>query len=375
LTDAPAESPLETLTHVVRAWDRFWFTPADPTTLGLIRICCGIITLYVHIAYSFGLLSYVGADGWIDNNVANYLRHDVLITQPPTNWDDGPTYLDRGQFYWSIYYHVQDPRWVVVIHAGIILAMFLFTIGFCTRITSVLTWLGAMSYIQRCPSLLFGMDAMMMILLFYLMVGPSGAALSVDRWLERWRERKRRGAAPLPAGPATPPEPSVVANFAVRLIQVHFCIIYLAAGTAKLLGSTWWGGTAPSLVMLNQEFAPLHVGLYHAVMTFLSKNRPLWEVLMGTSVAFTFFTELGFPFLVWNRRLRWLMICCSVMMHTGIGLFMGLTTFSLMMLAMLLAFVPPEVVRHVLDHLGEQGRQLLRSRAADRARRRNPTWC
>ena len=29
-----------------RAWDRFWFTPADPTVLGAIRICCGVITLY-----------------------------------------------------------------------------------------------------------------------------------------------------------------------------------------------------------------------------------------------------------------------------------------------------------------------------------------
>src|SRR5947209_19286604 len=80
LAEAPAETPLETARQVARAWDRFWFTPADPTTLGLIRICCGIITLYVHIAYSFGLLSYVGADGWIDNDVANFVRHDVLIT-------------------------------------------------------------------------------------------------------------------------------------------------------------------------------------------------------------------------------------------------------------------------------------------------------
>src|SRR5438067_13941786 len=87
--EAPAETPLETARHVARAWDRFWFTPADPTTLGLIRICCGIVTLYVHIAYSFGLLSYVGADGWIDNDVANFVRHDVLITQPASNWDDG----------------------------------------------------------------------------------------------------------------------------------------------------------------------------------------------------------------------------------------------------------------------------------------------
>ena len=33
---------------------------------------------------------------------------------------------------------------------------------------------------------------------------------------------------------------------------------------------------------------------------------------------------------------------------------MGLTSFSLMMLSMLLAFVPPEAVRYLLGYLGER---------------------
>jgi hypothetical protein len=61
------------------------------------------------------------------------------------------------------------------------------------------------------------------------------------------------------------------------------------------------------------------------------------------------------------------MVCCSVLLHTNIGLSMGLTTFSLMMMAMVLAFVPPEATRRVLAELGEQARLLLRPRATRRA--------
>jgi hypothetical protein len=192
------------------------------------------------------------------------------------------------------------------------------------------------------------------IVLLYLMIGPSGAALSLDRWLQLRRERRQRGAPKRDE----PPAPLVSANFAIRLIQVHFCIIYLAGGTSKLQGSTWWSGTALNLVLLNYSFAPFGVGLYNDVIVFLTQQRWLWEILMTGGVVFTFFTEIGLPFLIWNRRTRWLMICCSAMMHTGIGLFMGLTTFSLIMLVMLLAFVPPDVVRRVLSSLGDRLRKL-----------------
>ena len=49
-----------------REWERFWFRPADPTLLGLIRIGCGLIVLYSMIACAFDLQNFVGEDGWLD---------------------------------------------------------------------------------------------------------------------------------------------------------------------------------------------------------------------------------------------------------------------------------------------------------------------
>ena len=71
--------------------------------------------------------------------------------------------------------------------------MLMFTVGFCTRITSVLSWLGAVSYVHRSGVTVFGGDTMLNILLIYLMIAPAGAALSVDRLLAYWW-RIRKGA-------------------------------------------------------------------------------------------------------------------------------------------------------------------------------------
>ena len=75
---------------------------------------------------------------------------------------------------------------------------------------------------------------------------------------------------------------------------------------------------------------------------------------MACNIIGTLFLELGFPFLVWDRRWRWMAICGAVMLHTGIALFMGLTTFSLMMLCMLASFVPPEVMREQITSLSSR---------------------
>src|SRR5262249_1194761 len=123
----------------------------------------------------------------------------------------------KGNYLWSIWFHVTDPTAMAILHGCILGIMFLFTIGFCTRITSVLSWLAALSYIQRAPTTLYGMDTMMNLLLLYLMIGPSGAALSVDRLVVRyWRTRRAlREGRPIPAN--LPPAPRVSANLALRL--------------------------------------------------------------------------------------------------------------------------------------------------------------
>lgn len=364
----PPEPPGEEVSplgRAVRAVDRFLFQPADPTTLGLMRISVGLVVLYIHLVYCVGLEGYLGPNTWVVNHawsdkpgesgVTDFLRHGNPFQTPSSGWDDTKGEVVKGQVLWSIYYHVEDPTWVGVIHGVVLVILFLFLIGFGSRVITTLAWIASLMYIHRLPALLFGMDTMTNLALIYLMIGPSTAALSVDRWLEVRRDRKRLGSAYVPS----PPRPLVSANLATRLIQFNFVLIYFAAGTSKLLGTSWWNGTAPNRFLLNYSFAPFEVTYYTEFITWLAKHRWMWEAVGAVGVVGTLFLELGFPFLVWNRWTRWFMVSSSILFHTSIALLMGLVTFSLVMIALLLAFVPPDAVRLGLHSFAGQFRWLV----------------
>ncbi len=363
-------------------WSRFWFSPGDPTTLGLIRIFAGLIVLYVHLAYTPDLLSFFGRDAWYSQDMINETRHEAPVLRVPQDWQQPQSaalmstdadqqtraraYMQKwgvhpdmtqaqGSYAWSLWFHVSDPIAMWAVHAATLLAMLLFTVGFCTRVTSVLTWLAALSYIHRSPVTLFGMDTMMNILLLYLMIGPSGAALSVDRLLARrgWHWFALLGWGRF-AAPARP-EPMVSANLALRLMQVHYAIIYAAAGSAKLMGGAWWNGTALWWTAANYEFTALRYPGYAEALRWLCAHRWLWEVLFSGGVAYTLLLQLSFPFLVWLPRWRWLMVCGAVLLHTGIAVLMGLTGFGLLMLALVLSFAPAAAVRQFLEQIRTPG--------------------
>lgn len=334
-----AESPEagSALGAIFRGWDRFWFTPQDPIVVGLIRVLAGVMVFYVHLCYSWGLFDYVGPNGWVSKDVADYVNKEIPVYSLTLDWGDQLKEVGRGNYYWSLFFHVTSPGWIVALHVYFLACMLLFALGLFTRLTGAFTWLAAMSYVQRASTTVFGLDTMMMIVLLYLQIAPAGATLSLDRLIQKWRAR-RRGEEP--------PEvrPSAAANFAIRLIQVHFCIVYLATGTSKLLGTTWWSGTALNLVLLNYSFAPMDQAPYFNLMKFLASHRLLWEVFVSGGILYTLLLEISFPFLVWNKSTRWVMVCGSVLLHTGIGLSMGLSSFSLMMMIMVLSFFPPEVI-------------------------------
>src|SRR5207237_9625838 len=70
----------------------------------------------------------------------------------------------------------------------------------------------------------------------------------------------------------------------------------------------------------------------------------LWQLVVSGGTVFTLAVEVGFPCLAWNRRLRLPMILGARALHTGIALIMGLTTFSLIMMTLVLAFLPTEIL-------------------------------
>ena len=383
------------LSTMYSGWSRFWFTPSDPTVLSAIRVLTGVITFYTLLAYSFELQDLVGKDAWTDLALRQQQNQQAPMQYIPLDWSnvqrfqppataeqkkyfdayleywrmpppapypktaeeaaeydayhhrwgvDPRLVIGKGRPIWSLWFHITDPTWMTIVHGAIVACSFLFMIGLGTRVTSVLTWFGALCYIHREQAALFGVDTMMNILLLYLMIGPSGATLSVDRWLQRWWAR-RQGL------PVPPVKPSVSANLALRLIQIHVCIIYGAAGLSKLQGQAWWTGTAPWLTIANPEYSPMQYPAYVSLLRELARTRWVFEIAMTGASLGTLAFEIGYPFLIWRPAFRPLILWFAVLLHLGIGTLMGLKTFSVLMLAFNMAFLQPQTVRRAIGKL------------------------
>src|SRR5206468_10120324 len=133
-----------------------------------------------------------------------------------------------------------------------------------------------------------------------------GQALSVDGWLAV------RGRGPAASRPA----PSAGANLALRLINVHMCVIYFFAGISKLQGEAWWNGEAMWRAFANLEYQS-------ADMTWLAWHPRLLNLVTHVSVLW----EASFAVLVWRPRWRPLMLAGAVVLHVGIGACLGMWTF------------------------------------------------
>ena len=134
-------------------------------------------------------------------------------------------------------------------------------------------------------------------------------------------------------------------------MQLQLCIVYLSAGLGKLQGAVWWNGTALWDPLVNYELSLVRHPWHAEALRALVRSRWLTELVLTAGVVFTFAVEIGFPFLVWQRGLRYPMIVAALLLHVFIGVFMGLHLFSLIMIILVLAFLPPQDVRSGLHRL------------------------
>ena len=308
----------------IDGWNRFWFTPADPATLGLIRLLAGAMIFYTHLVWTLDLEGFMGPQSRISPAFARGFHN--------SDWA------------WSHLFWIESPAVLWTVHILALIALAMFMLGLFTRITSVLALLIVVAYAHRVPGALFGLDQINGLLALYLMIGPSGAAYSLDNLLRRRGTRDEgRGTrdadfrAPHPA-PLAPRFTS--ANIAIRLIQVHMCIVYLFAGFGKLLGESWWAGTAMWGALGNYEYQSLD-------MTWLAA----WPLVINFLSHLTIVWECSYCVFVWPRLTRSIVIALAVPLHLGIAFCMGMITFGLIMLVGNLAFVSPNLVRAVIDPL------------------------
>jgi len=88
--------------------------------------------------------------------------------------------------------------------------------------------------------------------------------------------------------------------------------------------------------------------MYNEFLRLLGRNQLVFSTLLTGACYFTLFFEIGYPFLIWRPATRWLILGMAIVLHALIGLFMGLKTFSLMMLVMNMAFLKPEEARWLI---------------------------
>ncbi len=278
-------------------WDRFWFTPVNPSLLGIIRILAGGMIFYTHLVWTKGLQDFFGSEGWQSKALLSKVQENMLC---PSFW-----------------WHVPD-AWLFPVHYLCLAILAAFMLGLATRVTSVLTFAIVVSYAYRTMNANFGLDQVNGLLAMYLAVGPCGRCWSIDALIRKWR-----GGGELPK--------SVTANISLRLIQLHLCIIYSYAGIAKLGGTFWWNGYAGWLAAANYEYQS-------GSMLWMANYPYLYNFVTHVTIAW----ELSFWSLVWHPRLRPIVLAVGIGMHLGIGAFLGMWTFGLAMIFAYASFIPPE---------------------------------
>jgi hypothetical protein len=197
-----------------------------------------------------------------------------------------------------------------------------FTLGYKTRISSVLFYVFTWSLFERNPLLLDGGDNLLYLIAFFLMFTDCGAYFSIDAMSARVRD-------------ASSPFIAVLHNYAILAIVIQLSIVYFTSAFYKIQGHMWQDGTAIYYILRTSEFnlSPLTRHLYRSAV----------PITLLTWLTFVF--QMSWPFLIWNRRAKPFVVGGAVLLHSMIGYFMGLVWFSLVFIsAELVVFDDAELV-------------------------------
>ena len=296
--------------EVAAAWNRFWFTPSNPATVCLMRILVGLMLVYTHLVWTFELPTFMGASGVFPETLQSQITGE-------------------GSWAWSHFYWIDSDAWLWGSHFVSLGFLIAFTVGWQTRLTSIVAFLITVSYANRANGALFGLDQINSFLTLYLAIAPSGLMYSVDAL---WKHRGR--------GTLEPTHASTLATVSVRLMQWHLCVVYFFAGIGKLQGISWWDGTAIWGAFASYEYQTID-------MTWLVHLPWLVNLITIGSV----FWELSYAFLIWPRLTRPIMLLGAVVIHLGIGACMGMITFGLIMIIANMAFLSPDLIQNQVQRV------------------------
>lgn len=324
-----------------RAWTRFWFSPADPVALHILRVLAGLLFLAWLLPFAGHLDAVFGHQGWFDEQAyADAVRLSRGLGEPARSlMQPGWTVLDACG---------SDPTALRVFYGVSLAVLLLFTLGVYPRLTAVLTWLVVGSFTAN-PHLEYEGDALLLILALYLMVGYvlTGQREPGLSWSARllgprlaWPLGRLLGGA---RGEAWP---SVGANLAVRLLQVHFAIVMVVSGLHKLQFGDWWAGVA--------LWFPLHPPFETKFADIVAQRGSANLILTGLNIAgyAVLFWQIGFPLFAWRPRWRPVLLIGGLLGALGTMFLYRLPVLGPALFLGCLSFVTPQEWQRLFALLG-----------------------
>ncbi|MEV5882358.1 HTTM domain-containing protein [Streptomyces sp. NPDC052020] len=131
---------------------------------------------------------------------------------------------------------------------------------------------------------------------------------------------------------------TIAHNGALLVIMAETCLIYATAGWYKVQGSRWQDGTA--------VYYPLHLDYFSpwpALAGLLSASGTLVMLLTyGTVIA-----QVAFPFTLFHRRVKNVLLAVMIVEHAAIAVVLGLPFFSLAMITADAVFLPTPFLRRL----------------------------
>lgn len=290
------------------------FGPGSATSFGLFRIIiCGLT--FINLAMVF-------------------LQFDVWFSEFGLVPEKFAAINHQGVSRFGLLNNVTDPGVTLTVYLVTMLAALMATFGFFTRVATVVLFIGVVSLHHRTMDILHSGDTLMRAYLFIVMIGPSGAALSVDRLVNIWKGKESPGH-------------KIISIWPQRMVQIQLAIVYFTTVWQKALGSYWMEGTATWYTSQLREF----------------ERFPMPAFMQSPSaVAFTtYFTliaELAMATLVFAKPLRKWVLLAGVGLHLGIEYSMNIPLFAFIILAGYVCHYDGEEIKAWAHRMGGRFKKL-----------------
>ena len=282
----------------------FFTLPESPVPLGIFRIFFGLLCL------SSALLLYPDAATWLSSG--GVMPESIGLQHFGAN--------RLNIFRWL----GSSASAVFVFMTIFIFASLSLAIGWFPRVSAAAVAICLTSIAHRNIYILSSADTLMRVVAWFLVIAPSGAAVSVDRLI-----RVARGTA----------QPGVIGDespLGRRMIQLQLCLLYLATGVAKSKGEMWQSGTAVYLVQQMTEFERFPIPSF--LHTALASKVLTWGTLA---------IESSFPLLVWHRATRKIILGAAFGLHLGLEYAMNIQLFQPAILCILGLFLTEKELRGI----------------------------